>query len=209
LAIFVDSAQLEDARRAQELGFVRAITTNPALVAKTGRAGLAVLADLLDIFDGPVFYQVTADTPEGRLNEAWEAYQLRPDRVVIKIPATTDNIALVSKLAGIDVAVTAAFSAAQALLAAEAGARYVALYVHRAARLLGDGIALVRETAAVLDGTGTEIVAASLKSTEEVVAARRAGAHHLTLPMALIEALGEHDLTQQSIKEFAQALQPT
>jgi transaldolase len=204
LAIFLDSANPQHARRARALGFVKGITTNPALVAETGRPGLEVLAELLDIFDGPVFYQVTAHSLEARIDEAWEAYKLRPDRVVIKIPATTENLSLVPRLCGIGVAITCVFSPAQAYVAAQAGALYVAPYVNRATRLLGDGPGLVRKMVDILKNTKTEVLAASIKSLDEALETLYAGAHHLTLPLELIEAMGEHDLTIQAIEEFKQ-----
>ena len=209
MAIFIDSAQPDDARRAQALGFVKAVTTNPTLIAEVGRPGLEVLAELLGVYDGPVFYQVTAPTVEGCVAQAWEAHQLGPGRVVIKIPAMTENLRIVPRLPGIETCITAAFSPAQAYLAAQAGARYVALYVNRATRLLGDGPALVRETVEVLKGTETEVLAASIKSVEEAMEVLKAGAHHLTLPLALIEAMGEHPLSQQAAEAFNRALQAT
>lgn len=205
MAIFLDSAHPADARRAQELGFIQAITTNPALIAKTGQPGPAALAALLTLFDGTVFYQVTADTPQGRLDEASEIGGRYPGRVVIKLPATTENLSLAPKLPGIAVCITAAFSPAQAYLAAQAGARYVAVYVSRATRLLGDGVALVRDMVDVLKGSQTELLAASIKSVDEAVAVLKAGAHHLTLPLELIEAMGEHALSRQAIEEFDRA----
>lgn len=207
MALYMDSAQPEDARRAQQLGFIEAITTNPILVAKAGRPGLELLAEILDIFEGPVFYQVSGDTPEACIDAAWEAYQVHPGRVIIKIPVTLDNLAIVPKLSGIDVAITAVFSPAQAYLAAQAGAVYVAPYVNRITRAGGDGPATVRQMVEAVHGTKTEIVAASIKTVEETLAVLRAGAHHLTLPLDLIEAMADHTLSRQAIEEFDR-LQP-
>ncbi len=204
MGIFLDSASPADATRAQELGFLEGVTTNPSLIAKTGRPGLDVLGELVEIVDGHVFYQVTADSVEARYDQAWEAHEVRPDKVFVKIPATTENVAMMVKLVqnGIECAVTAVASPAQAYLAAQANASFVAPYVNRLTRQLGDGLAIVRDIRAILAGTQTEILAASLKSVDEVVAAMLAGAHHVTLPLDLILAMGEHPFSQQVIEEF-------
>jgi transaldolase len=208
MSLYLDSADLNDARQAQALGFVAGVTTNPALIARTGRQPLDTLAGLVEIFEGPVFYQLTGATLQDRLEEAWEAYNIRPDRVVLKVPTTAENLSLVAKLSpDIPCAMTAIFSAAQVYLAAQAGARYVIPYVNRSTRLLGDGPGLVRAMRTVLEGTGAEILAASVKSPEEAVEALCAGAHHLTLPLDIIMAMGEHALSHQAIAEFAAALQ--
>jgi transaldolase len=205
MAIYLDSADVEDARRAKALGFVRAVTTNPTHISKTGRPGLEVLRELLDVFDKPVFYQVTAASLEARIDQIWEAHEVRAGRVVIKVPATTENYTIVSELAprGITFCVTAACNGMQAYLAAQAGAAFVAPYVNRLTRQLGDGLAVVRDMASMLQGTETCVLAASLKSVDEVAAALKAGAHHVTMPLDLIMALGEHELTHQAIAEFA------
>ena len=208
MAIYLDSAHLDDVRQAQQLGFVAAVTTNPTLIAKTGRPGLDVLRDILEIYDGPVFYQVTAATVQGRMEQAWEAHHFAPGRVVVKIPATTENMPLTAELAagGVTCALTAVASPAQAYLATQVNARYVAPYVSRLTRALGDGVAIVRDMARLVAGTPTMILAASLKTVDETVAVLLAGAHHVTLPLDLILALGEHELSQEAIAQFNESL---
>jgi transaldolase len=205
MAIYLDSADVEDARRAKTLGFVEAVTTNPAHISKTGRPGLDVLRELLAVSDKPVFYQVTAESIEARIDQIWEAHDIRPGRVVIKVPATTDNYTIVSQLAphGITFCLTAACHAMQAYLAAQVGAAFVAPYVNRLTRQLGDGLAVVQDMASILQGTETCVLAASLKSVHEVTAALMAGAHHVTMPLELIMTLGEHELSRQAMAEFA------
>jgi transaldolase len=205
MAIYLDSADIEDARRAKALGFVRAVTTNPTHISKTRRPGLEVLRELLAVFDKPVFYQVTAESVEARIDQIWEAHEIHAGRVVIKVPATTENYTIVSQLApsGITFCVTAACNAMQAYLAAEVGAAFVAPYVNRLTRQLGDGLAVVQDMAYILQGTETCVLAASLKSVDEVTAALKAGAHHVTMPLDLIMTLGEHELTRQAMVEFA------
>lgn len=207
MGLYLDSADVEDARAVQALGFIEGVTTNPTLIAQTGRAPLEVLADLVEIVEGNVFYQLTSPTLEQRLDEAWEAYRIRPDRVVLKVPTTTENLALVAELSqDIECAMTAVFSPSQAYLARQAGAHFVAPYVNRATQLLGDGPGLVRAIRDVLAGSEVEIIAASIKSPEEAINTLRAGAHHLTMPLQIIQAMGEHELSRQAIAEFAEAL---
>ncbi len=204
MTIMLDSANPEDARRARELGFVEDVTTNPTLIAKTGRPPLDVLSELVEIAEGHVFYQLTAPSVEARYDQAWEAHEIRPDKVILKIPATTENIAMAARLAqnGIECAITAMGAPAQAYLAAQAKATYAVPYVNRLTRTYGDGLAVVRQMAAILRGTETEILAASLKSVDEVVGALLAGAQHVTLPLELILALGEHEFSRQAIADF-------
>jgi transaldolase len=210
MGICLDSADLNDARRAQALGYVEFITTNPTLIAATGRPGLEVLSDLVEIFDGHVFYQVTANTVEARSDQAWEAHEIRPDKVVIKIPATTENMPMVAQLvaSGIECAVTAVASPAQAYLAAQVNASFIAPYLSRLTHYSGDGLAVIRKMARIVEGTPTQILAASLKTVDDVVDALLAGAHHVTMPLDLILALGEHELSQQAIADFNASLQP-
>jgi transaldolase len=208
MGLYIDSADLSDIRRAMQLGFVMGVTTNPALIAKTGRPGLDVLKDILQLTAGPVFYQVTADTLEGRTAQAHEAATLAPERLLIKLGATTENIGLCSRLtrAGIRCTVTAISAPAQAYLAGQAGAAYVAPYVHRLTTQLGDGVAVLRGCVEVLQDTPTRVIAASLKSPAEVVSAVQAGAHDITITLDLILALGEHELSHKAIADFDVAI---
>jgi transaldolase len=134
---------------------------------------------------------------------------LRPGRVGLKIPCTYENLSLVSEVvkSGYKVALTAIFSLPQVYLAYQAGAQYVIPYVNRSTRLLGDGIDRVCQMRAVIDADGAhmQILAASIKSADEAIAALLAGAHHLSLPLALIESMGEHALSYQAIEEFKAA----
>ena len=207
MALYLDSADINDIRRAVALGFVSGVTTNPALVAKTGRPGLDVLREILELTDGKVWFQVTADDLEDRAQQARKIFSLAPDRVQVKIGATTENIALGARLSqeGMAVTITAVSSAAQAYLASQAGAAYVAPYVNRLTRQLGDGVAILHECTEVCRGTKTRIIAASLKSPDEVTAVILAGANDVTLPLDLLLAMGDHPLSQQAIDDFAKA----
>ena len=207
MTLFLDSADADDARTAMALGYVGGITTNPTLMAPLGRPPLEVLAELCSISRGPVFYQLTGETIDARREEALAARDVDPDKVVLKVPATSENLSLAAELSDQHpCAMTAIFGAAQAYVAVLAGARYVISYVNRSTRLLGDGPKLVRDMAAVVEGSDTEVLAASIKSPDEAVAALLAGAKHLTLPLNLIYALGQHEFSDAAITEFAQAL---
>lgn len=215
MALFLDSASPDDVRAAVDLGLVTSVTTNPALVAAAtpGRGEpLELLRALCALAPGEVFYQLTAPTLDGRFEEAERALAVGPGpgRVGLKVPATTENMALVARFRAVPVAVTAIFGAGQCVAACAAGARYVIPYVNRTTRLTGDGVGWVRKLRAVTDAMGgrTEVLAASLKSPDEAVEALLAGAHHLTLPLAVLRALGEHPLSARTIAEFAAASAP-
>ena len=167
MAILLDSASLDDAAAAARLGFVRGITTNPALIARETKEPLAHLARLLETFpEGPICYQPTCSTYDEMDEQARRAAALAPDRVVAKLPATLEAITLATALKkeGIRSALTAVYSPAQALLAHEAGCVWIIPYVDRAARHSAG--AVVMEQAAILDqlDSSTRILAASLKT---------------------------------------------
>jgi transaldolase len=205
MGIYLDSANPDDARRAQELGFVEGITTNPQIIAQTGRPGLEVLSELVEIFDGHVFYQLTGATVEARTDEAWRAYQIRPDKVIIQAPTTTDNLGMVSRLvpAGIECAVTAVYSPTQVFLAAQVRASFVIPYVSRMTGQLDNTPELLRQMVGVLSHSQTRVLAAGLETEDQVLAAILAGIEHLTMPLDVILTLGEHALTRQAIDDFA------
>jgi transaldolase len=203
----LDSAILEDARASAALGLAQGgITTNPTLLARAGKPVEIVIPALCDAHPGTIFHQLAAPTVAEREAEAWRILSLRPGRIGLKITCTLENLALAKRMAdaGAVVGMTAIFSPAQVYLAMQAGADLVFPYVNRSTRLMGDGLGLIRQMRAVVDaeGSGLEIAAASIKTPEEAVETILAGAHHLTLPLAVIQAMGEHPLSQQTIAEF-------
>lgn len=208
MTLYLDSASAAEARQAMALGFVGGITTNPTLMAKVQGRPFDIIAELADLCPGPVFYQLTAPTVAEREAEARRVLALRPN-IALKIGMTTENLALAAKLAkeGVKVGMTASYSAAQTYLACQANVLYSIAYVNRSTRLQGDGLALVAEMRAVIDAveTTTKILVASLKSPAEVVQAVIAGAHAVTVPLALLLELGNHPLSDQAIEEFARA----
>jgi transaldolase len=206
MAILLDSASLDEAAAAAALGFVRGITTNPALMARETREPLAHLEQLLQVFpEGPVCYQPTRPATTEMEREAREALALDPSRVVAKLPATLDAITLAARLRdeGYRCALTAVYSPAQALLAHEAGCAWVIPYVDRAARHAAGHV--VEELAAVLERVGSEtrVLAASLKTSQQVTDAVLDGADDITAPLDVIRALPAHPLTESAVREFA------
>lgn len=209
MSLFLDSAFADDARQAMSLGFVAGITTNPGLMVKVAHKPEQVIAELSEICPGSVFYQLTAPAAVEREAEARRMLALRKN-VGLKIPCTTENLALGVRLAdeGYTIAMTAVYSAAQCYLACQAGVRYAIPYVNRSTRLQGDGLALVEKMRDVIEAcdSTTEILVASLKTPAEVVESVLAGAHHVTIPLPLILEMGRHPLSDQAIEEFAQAV---
>jgi transaldolase len=209
MSMYLDSAFPQEARRAFAAGMVSGITTNPSLIAQTRRSAIDVITDLCEVSKGIVFHQLAEETLSARKKEAERVAAIWPGRVGIKTPCTYENLALAAKLvsSGYIVGMTAIFSAAQVYLACQAGVQFVLPYVNRSTRLLGDGVALVRQMRSVIDATGssTQIIAASIKTPDEAVASLLAGAHHLTLPLKLIESMGDHPLSEQAIEDFNQA----
>ena len=203
MAIYLDSAIIEEARQAKKLGWIYGVTTNPTLMAKAGVAPEVVLKELAALEFHQVYYQLVSQNVEDMLIEARTAAEIVKNGLICKIAPTENGFRFVAKYGTeIPCCVTAIFDPAQALVAREAGARYIAVYVNRATKQLGDGPALVRDLANVLAGSQTEIVAASLKSTNEAVDAFVAGAQHLTVPFDVLMGLSTHPLSEQTIEQF-------
>ncbi|MDJ0660179.1 MAG: transaldolase family protein [Crocosphaera sp.] len=201
--IYLDSAIIKDAEIAIKYGWVKGITTNPTLLAKTDISPEETLQKLAIISPGELYYQLTATDAETMIEEGEKAYELIGEKTVLKIPATTIGFQVTATLSPkIPCAVTAIYSSAQAAIAKETGAKYAIAYVNRATRLLGDGLALVKEMAKILQGSDTEILAASLKSPQEAASALEAGAHHLTIPLDILTAMTTHELSQKTVIEF-------
>ena len=203
MAIYLDSAKLDEARQAKDLGWVFGVTTNPSLMAKAGVEPEVVLKELAVLEFHQVYYQLVSQNVEDMLIEARKAAEIVKTGLILKIAPTENGFRFVAKHANeFPCCVTAIFNPAQALIAREAGARYVAVYVNRAIKQLGDGLGLVEKLAKVLAGSQTEILAASLKSTKEAVDAFLAGAQHITVPFDLLASLSTDPLSAQTIEQF-------
>ncbi|MEG4489098.1 transaldolase family protein [Microcoleus sp. D2_18a_B4] len=204
MGIYLDTAIVAEAAWASQFGWLSGITTNPTLLGKSDLSPDVTLTQLAKLIPGEVYYQLTASDFDGMVAEGKAAFELIGQQTVLKVPATAAGFQAVAHLSPeIPCAVTAIYSASQAVVSAQAGAKYAIAYVNRATRLLGDGFALVRDMANVLQRTNTEILAASIKSPEEAVKTLLAGAHHLTLPFDVLQAMTVHELSQQTVDEFA------
>ena len=178
------------------------MTTNPILLAKADSDVQAILTELASLNIGSLFYQLISPTVEGMFEEMYMAASIVGSALVLKVPPTQSGFQFVSQCTEFPCCVTAIYSPSQALIASEVKARYVAVYVNRVTRLMGDGLKLVRDVAEILKHCETEIIAASVKSAEEACAALAAGAHDLTLPYEVLISLMAHPLTEQTVAEF-------
>ncbi|MDB9314408.1 transaldolase family protein [Spirulina sp. CS-785/01] len=205
MALYLDSAQLEDAKIAITWGWVTGITTNPTLLAKSPLSPADTLSKLAKICPRELYYQLTTSDFQGMVTEARKAKEIIGEKLVLKIPATSNGFQTVAHLSpDIPCAVTAIYSPAQAAVAKEAGAKYAIAYVNRATRLLGDGIRLVADMADILQDSNTKILAASIKSPEEAFKSLQAGAYHLTLPLPQLQALTQNSHSEATVNEFAE-----
>lgn len=202
MAIYLDSAMLNEARQAKDLGWVYGVTTNPSLMAKAGVDPEIVLSELNQFRFHEVYYQLVSLDLDEMLDEAHKVSELVKN-LILKIAPTDNGFRFVARHANeFPCCITAIYDPAQALVARAAGARYIAVYVNRATKQLGDGLALVNSLANVLDGSHTEILAASLKSTKEAVDAFLAGAQHITVPFELLTSLSNHPLSRRTVEQF-------
>ncbi len=166
--IYLDSAILEEAQAAVAMGWITGITTNPTLLNQSHLAPEECLRKLSVICPGELYYQLCATDFEAMIKEGYQAAEIIGDKLVLKIPATELGFRVTARLASeITCSVTAIYSPIQAAIASEAGAKYAIAYVNRATRLLGDGLGLIAQMSTILQGTKTEILAASIKSPEE------------------------------------------
>lgn len=205
MKFFIDTANVEEIRRANDLGVISGVTTNPSLVAKEGRDFTQVLREIVGIVNGPISAEVISLDAQGMVEEGEKLASIHPN-IVIKVPMTAEGLKATKMFAqrGIKTNVTLIFSANQALLAARAGATFVSPFIGRLDDISQDGMHLVREIAQIfrIHGIGTEIIAASIRHPLHVTQAALAGAHIATCPYAVIEKMIKHPLTDQGIERF-------
>ena len=207
MKFFVDTANVDEIRKANDMGIICGVTTNPSLIAKEGRDFNQVIAEIASIVDGPISGEVKATTTdaEGMIKEGREIAAIHKN-MVVKIPMTVEGLKAVKALSaeGIKTNVTLIFSANQALLAAEAGATYVSPFLGRLDDISQPGIELVRTIAEIFDiyGYETEIIAASVRNPIHVTDCALAGADIATVPYKVIEQMTKHPLTDQGIEKF-------
>ncbi|HWR40609.1 MAG TPA: fructose-6-phosphate aldolase [Patescibacteria group bacterium] len=205
MKIFIDTANISDIKKANDLGVIRGVTTNPSLIAKEGRNFQEVVKEICAIVDGPISAEVISLEADKMVAEALPLATIHPN-IVIKVPMTAEGLKATKILSakGIKTNVTLVFSSNQALLAASAGASYVSPFVGRLEDINEDGIKVVEEIAEIFDihGFQTEIIAASIRNVRHVTLAALAGAHIATLPYPVIEQMINHPLTDAGIKRF-------
>lgn len=207
MKFFIDTANVEDIKAANDLGVICGVTTNPSLIAKEGRDFAEVIAQIASIVDGPISGEVKATTvdAEGMIKEGREIAKIHPN-MVVKIPMTEEGLKAVKQLSseGIKTNVTLIFSANQALLAARAGATYVSPFLGRLDDISQPGMELIEKIVTIFDNYGldTEIIAASVRNPIHVTDCALAGAHIATIPYAVIKQMISHPLTTQGIEKF-------
>ena len=207
MRFFIDTAKVEDIKKANDMGVICGVTTNPSLIAKEGRVFEEVIAEITSIVDGPISGEVKATTvdAEGMIAEGRAIAAIHPN-MVVKIPMTVEGLKACKALTaeGIKTNVTLIFSANQALLAARAGATYVSPFLGRLDDISQRGVDLIREIAdifAVCD-VDTQIIAASVRNPVHVTDCALAGADIATVPYAVIEQMTKHPLTEAGIAKF-------
>ena len=209
MKFFIDTANVEDIKKANDMGVICGVTTNPSLIAKEGRVFEEVIAEIASIVDGPISGEVRATTTdaESMIREGREIAKIHKN-MVVKIPMTVEGLKAVKVLSseGIKTNVTLIFTANQALLAARAGASYVSPFLGRLDDISTKGIDLVAEIAEMFDVAGieTEIIAASVRNPIHVTECALAGADIATVPYKVIEQMTHHPLTDVGIEKFKQ-----
>jgi transaldolase len=205
MKFFIDTANVEEIKKAWELGVIDGVTTNPSLLAKEGKEPLSVLKKICEIVDGPVSAEAVSLTFEQMVKEAFDLSKIHPN-IVIKIPMTEEGLKAVKKLSqeGIKTNVTLIFSPNQALLAAKAGATYVSPFVGRLDDISHFGMDLVRDIQIIFENYAfdTEVIVASIRNPLHVLEAARIGADIATIPYSVIKQLIKHPLTDIGIERF-------
>ena len=206
MKFFLDTADVEQLKKAVDMGVCDGATTNPTLVSKTGKPFETVIKEVLDVVPGPVSLEVVATDFQGMVDEAKKLYKYDPSKVVIKIPMTPDGMKAVRVLSkeGIPTNVTLIFSPVQALIAAKAGASYVSPFVGRLDDVSNDGMQIVSDIITIFDNydIDTEIIVASIRHPMHVLEAAMLGADIATIPFAVVEKLFKHPLTDVGIERF-------
>lgn len=206
MKFFIDTADVEEIATANELGLVDGVTTNPSLVAKSGRDFHDVLKEIIALVDGPISAEVVATDAAGMISEAEELAKLDKDKIVIKLPTTEEGLKATKVLSnkGYKTNLTLIFSPLQALLAAKAGATYVSPFVGRLDDIGHQGMESVDQIRTIFDNYGynTEIIVASIRSPQHVLEAGLMGADICTIPFSVMRQLAKHPLTDVGLEKF-------
>ncbi len=205
MKFFIDTANIEEIKKANELGLLDGVTTNPSLVSKEGREFKELITEICGIVDGPVSAEVVSTDAEGMVAEARELAKIA-DNIVIKIPLIKEGLKAVKILSseGIKTNVTLCFSAVQALMAAKAGADYISPFVGRLDDLGQVGMELIEQIVTIYEAYGyeTEIIVASIRNPLHVLDAATMGADIATIPYKVMEQLIKHPLTDIGLANF-------
>ncbi|HKK01670.1 MAG TPA: fructose-6-phosphate aldolase [Desulfuromonadales bacterium] len=206
MKFFIDTAEVTEIRTANEWGLVDGVTTNPSLVAKSGRDFKDVLREITEIVDGPISAEVVSLDAEGMVREAKALVPIAPEKIVIKVPMTHEGLKAVRRFSaeGVRTNVTLAFSPLQALLAAKAGASFVSPFIGRLDDIGHDGMQGVEDIRTIFDNYGytTEIIVASVRHPMHVHNAALIGADICTIPFGILAQLIKHPLTDVGIERF-------
>jgi transaldolase len=205
MKLFIDTANVTDIKKANDLGVICGVTTNPSLIAKEGLVFEEVIAEITSIVDGPISAEVISLEAPKMVEEALELATIH-ENIVIKLPMTEEGLKATKILTakGIKTNVTLIFSATQALLAARAGATYVSPFLGRLDDIGSNGMILIKDIVEIFDrhGIASEIIAASIRNPIHVLEAARAGAHISTIPYGVITQMIKHPLTDAGIEKF-------
>ena len=206
MKFFIDTANLDEIREAIEMGMIDGVTTTPSLVAKEGNVDFREhVGKICEMVNGDISVEVTALDTEGMLREGRDYAKIAPN-VVIKVPLTIDGLKACRTFRGegTKVNVTLCFSAAQAILAAKAGASYISPFIGRLDDVATDGMQLIRDIVQIYDnyGFGTEVLAASIRHPMHIVDCALAGADVATIPFKVIQQLVKHPLTDKGLEGF-------
>lgn len=205
MKFFIDTANIDEIKKANDLGLLDGVTTNPSLVAKEGREFRGLIQEICDIVDGPVNAEVVSTETAGMLEEARDLSTIA-DNIVVKIPLIADGLKAVNVLSdeGIQTNVTLCFSPIQALMAAKAGASYISPFVGRLDDLSQVGMELVEQIATIYENYGyeTEIIVASVRNPLHVLDAALMGADIATIPYKVMEQLIKHPMTDIGLEKF-------
>lgn len=206
MKIFIDSADIGEIREIASWGILDGCTTNPSLVAKTGRPLRDCVREILEVVNGPVSVEAISPDADGMVKESVEWARLDQEKVTIKIPMGAEGLKAVAELCrrGIKTNMTLVFSTNQALLAARAGATFISPFVGRLDDISHDGMELIRDIVAIFDyyGLESQVIAASIRHPLHVIESARAGAHIATVPFDVLQKMIRHPLTDAGIKKF-------
>lgn len=207
MKLFIDTANVEDIKKANDLGVICGVTTNPSLIAKEGRDFKEVVTEITSIVDGPISAEVISLEADEMVEEALELVKIHKN-IVIKVPMCAEGLKATKKLTelGIKTNVTLIFSAPQALLAARAGATYVSPFLGRLDDIGQEGLKLIEEIVEIFNkhGLETEIISASVRHPMHVLSVAKVGSHIATIPYSVINQMISHPLTTSGIEKFLQ-----